>query len=110
MMSKGIGSHYLSTQEAKDFYSADFRPYALDSNGFSIALPRYYKNHLYDPITWSNFAQSVEEDAWHRDEIRLRGELQGNIPKKQRRYFSEQIAKERVMARRIQDSFKKDIL
>lgn len=47
LMSKGLGSNYLS-QETKDYHTADLtRMYITKEGGHKIAMPRYYKTKIF---------------------------------------------------------------
>lgn len=63
MMSKGIGSSFINSKLATDFYGRAFRPYAIDLNSYPASLPRYYKERLYSPAEWQAYASdNVRKD------------------------------------------------
>ena len=77
LMSKGLGENYL-TPETIDYHQQDIsRLYLMRHGGHKIALPRYYRNKIYDePVLkqQARNAQTISEksDADDRRDFELR--------------------------------------
>lgn len=75
LMSKGLGSNYL-TDEIKQYHLADIsRMYVTKDGGHKIAMPRYYRNKIYSERQQKDqsvIAQAVAD----QEQIRLRREFE----------------------------------
>lgn len=47
LMSKGLGASYI-TEKKKEYYKNKLVPYLIDKGGEKIAMPKYYKEKLYN--------------------------------------------------------------
>lgn len=63
LMSKGIGENYL-TESMRTWHHADLleRMYCVIADGKKIAMPRYYKNKLYDQIEKRKIGQKLSAE------------------------------------------------
>lgn len=85
LMSKGLGQNYLTPQMQK-FMKTKLNPYLTHYNGQKIALPRYYKDKVYNDKekliisqkslehieTTEQFDSFHQENEWKKDQYRQR--------------------------------------
>jgi len=65
LMSKGIGANYL-TDARVSYYQRLQVPYLIVENGEKRAMPRYYKDKIYDPLQKYLIGQKAKEHCQDR--------------------------------------------
>lgn len=68
-MSDGIGSNFLTDAQVKAFLANPAKGYIYDREGKKIAIPRYYKNRLYDYVGSDLTVANHPSILLHRDEM-----------------------------------------
>lgn len=109
-MSKGIGKHELEDRYFKEQHYSQFLPLMYDINGFPVALPRYYRNYMYNPEVWENYALKLSALSIEEEMKLLSGDLRFGVPDKLRLSWENDKVTEDIMKKKIDDSLKKNIL
>lgn len=70
-MSQGIGASFLTASQIKHFLENPEKGYIYDKEGRKIAIPRYYKNRLYDYLSSDKVVANHPSILIHRDEMAI---------------------------------------
>lgn len=68
-MSQGIGRDFLTPAQIRAFLNNPAKGYIYDKEGKKIAIPRYYKNRLYDYVGSDSLVANHPSILIHRDEM-----------------------------------------
>lgn len=108
-MSKGIGKSILDDPYFKSQHY-EFKPLMYDLNCYPIALPRYYKNYLYDKSTWDSYAMALSAMSLEEEQKLLSSDLTFGVPRDFVLSREMDAVNEQVLQRKIEESLKKNVL